>query len=185
MSDPGPAIELGGFSYRYPDAAGPALREIDLRIDAGEMVVLSGRSGSGKSTLLRAACGPDPAFPRWRCRRHSTDLRAWTCAEHGPADLGRLVGMVAQEPETQVVSATVAAEIELPLEIRGEPAAARARAVEEVSLALGIERILGRPTASLSGGELQRVALAAALVVTTTVDPPRRADLAARPGCGR
>ena len=163
MSDPGLAIELGGFSYRYPDAAGPALREIDLRIEAGEMVVLSGRSGSGKSTLLRAAAGLIPHFyggdVAGTARICDLDLR-----EHGPPDLGRLVGMVAQEPETQVVSATVRAEIELPLEIRGEPAAARARAVEEVSLALGIERILGRPTASLSGGELQRVALAAALV---------------------
>ena len=163
MSDRGPAIELGGFSYRYPDAAGPALREIDLRIEAGEMVVLSGRSGSGKSTLLRAAAGLIPHFyggdVAGTARICDLDLR-----EHGPADLGRLVGMVAQEPETQVVSATVRAEIELPLEIRGEPAAARARAVEEVSLALGIERILARPTASLSGGELQRVALAAALV---------------------
>ena len=72
--------------------------------------------------------------------------------------------MVAQEPETQVVSATVRGEIELPLEIRGEPDAARARAVEEVALALGIELLLDRPAASLSGGELQRVALAAALV---------------------
>jgi energy-coupling factor transport system ATP-binding protein len=163
MPERDPAIELRGFSYRYPGAPGPALREVDLRIDAGEMVVLSGRSGSGKTTLLRAAAGLIPHF-------HGGDVAgdATVCGlglrEHGPAELGAVVGMVAQEPETQVVCATVRAEIELPLEIRGEPAAARARAVEEVSLALGIERILERPTASLSGGELQRVALAAALV---------------------
>ena len=40
------AIELRGFSYRYPGAAGPALREVDLRIEAGEMVVLSGRTAT-------------------------------------------------------------------------------------------------------------------------------------------
>ena len=55
-------------------------------------------------------------------------------------------------------------ELELPLEIAGEPAASRARAVEEASLALGIAHLLGRSTQTLSGGELQRVALAAALV---------------------
>ena len=97
MSDPGPAIELGGFSYRYPDAAGPALREIDLRIEPGEMVVLSGRSGSGKSTLLRAAAGLIPHFyggdVAGTARIFELDLR-----EHGAADLGRFVGMVAQEP---------------------------------------------------------------------------------------
>src|SRR5688572_18775812 len=158
-----PALELRRFSYRYPGAAGPALREVDLRIEAGEMVLVSGRSGSGKSTLLRAASGLVPHF-------HGGDAAgaAWICgmdlAKSGPAELGRVVGMVAQEPETQVVSATVRAEIELPLEIRGEATAARARAVEEVALALGIEGLLDRPAASLSGGELQRVALAAALV---------------------
>jgi energy-coupling factor transport system ATP-binding protein len=160
---PEPAIELRGISYRYPGGAGPALRDVDLRVDAGEMVLVSGRSGSGKSTLLRLACGLVPHF-------HGGDVAgtARICgldlAEHGPAVLGPHVGMVAQEPETQVVSATVRAELELPLEIRGESRAARSRAVEEVALALGIERLLGRPTASLSGGELQRVGLAAALV---------------------
>ena len=82
---------------------------------------------------------------------------------HGPAELAEVVGLVAQEPETQVVSTTVRAEIELPLELRGVAPAARARAVEEVSLALAIDALLERTTDTLSGGELQRVALAAAL----------------------
>ena len=59
---------------------------------------------------------------------------------------------------------TVRAELALPLENQGESAAAVARGVEEVALALGIAHLLGRPTAELSGGELQRVALGAALV---------------------
>jgi energy-coupling factor transport system ATP-binding protein len=75
-----------------------------------------------------------------------------------------VVGYVAQDPETQIVSTTVAAEIELPLEMRGDAPASRARAVEEVALALAIPHLLGRTVDTLSGGELQRVALAAALV---------------------
>ena len=75
-----------------------------------------------------------------------------------------MVGYVAQDPETQVVSTTVAAEIELPLEMRGDPPTSRARAVEEVALALAIPHLLDRAVDTLSGGELQRVALAAALV---------------------
>ena len=82
---------------------------------------------------------------------------------HGPAELAAAVGLVAQEPETQVVSATVRAELELPLELRGMEPGARSRAVEEVALALGIDELLERTTDTLSGGELQRVALAAAL----------------------
>ncbi len=58
---------------------------------------------------------------------------------------------------------TVRAELALPLENQGEAPAAVARAVEEAALALGIAHLLDRPTAELSGGELQRVALGAAL----------------------
>jgi energy-coupling factor transporter ATP-binding protein EcfA2 len=125
--------------------------------------VLAGRSASGKSTLLRAACGLVPHFHggevsgRVAVAGHDT-------REAGPGDLAGAVGYVAQDPETQVVSTTVRAEIELPLELRGEPAATRARAVEEVGLALAIPHLLSRATDTLSGGELQRVALAAALV---------------------
>src|ERR1700759_1551478 len=82
----------------------------------------------------------------------------------GPGELAAVVGYLAQDPETQVVSTTVAAEIELPLEMRGDGPGDRARAVEEVALALAIPHLLGRAVDTLSGGELQRVALAAALV---------------------
>ena len=58
----------------------------------------------------------------------------------------------------------VRAELELPLEHRREPAAAMARAVEETALALGVGHLLERRTDTLSGGELQRVAIAAAMV---------------------
>ena len=75
-----------------------------------------------------------------------------------------MCGTVFQEPETQVVMGGVRAELSLPLEHRGESAAAVARAVEEVALALGVAHLLDRRTDTLSGGELQRVAIAAALV---------------------
>jgi energy-coupling factor transporter ATP-binding protein EcfA2 len=77
-------------------------------------------------------------------------------------------GTVFQEPETQVVMGGVRAELELPLEHRGEPAGAVARAVEETALGLGVGHLLDRRTDTLSGGELQRVAIAAAMVH----DPP-------------
>jgi energy-coupling factor transport system ATP-binding protein len=74
------------------------------------------------------------------------------------------VGTLFQDPESQVVMGTVRAELAFPLENRGEPEAAIARGVEEAALALGIGHLLDRSTATLSGGELQRVALGAALV---------------------
>jgi energy-coupling factor transport system ATP-binding protein len=83
--------------------------------------------------------------------------------EHGPGELAASVGTLLQDPETQIVMGTVRAEIAFPLENRGEPQAAVARGVEEAALALGVAALLDRPTHELSGGELQRVALAAAL----------------------
>jgi energy-coupling factor transport system ATP-binding protein len=159
---------MGAFSYRYPEATREALRSVDLELAAGELVVLAGRSGSGKSTLLRALCGLVPHYHGGEVSGTLTvcglDVR-----EHGPADLGGSVGFAGQDPETQVVSTTVRAELSLPLELRGEPANARARAIEEAALALGIGPLLDRTTDTLSGGELQRVALAATLVLRPQV----------------
>jgi energy-coupling factor transport system ATP-binding protein len=158
-----PLVRMESLRYRYPEAREDCLRGLDLEIEPGEMIVLAGRSGSGKTTLLRACCG---LVPRYHGGAVEGELRiaGLDARDHGPAELGGAVGMVAQDPETQVVSTTVRGELELPLEMRGEPAAATARAVEEVALALGIPQLLDRTVDTLSGGELQRVALAAALV---------------------
>jgi energy-coupling factor transport system ATP-binding protein len=159
-----PLARVSGLSYRYPGAQARALADVDLEVKAGELVVLAGRSASGKTTLLRALCGLVPHYHGGEVAG-AVEVAGLDAREHGPAELGGEVGLVAQDPETQVVSTTVRAELELPLEIRGEPMAARARAVEEVALALAIPHLLDRATDSLSGGELQRVALAAALVL--------------------
>lgn len=160
MADP--VLVARGLRYRYPSARSQALAGVELTIEPGELVVLCGLSGSGKTTLLRAAAGLVPHFHGGEVAGE-LEVAGLDVRGHGPAELAAAVGFVAQEPETQVVSTTVAAELELPLELRGVPPGARARAVEEVALALGIAELAERTTDSLSGGELQRVALAAAL----------------------
>ena len=158
-----PALAVEGLSYAYPHAAARALEDVSLEVAPGEFVLLAGRSASGKSTLLKAACGLVPHFHGGEIEGEVrvADLDALAT---GPGELAAAVGYLAQDPETQVVSTTVAAEIELPLEMRGDAPTDRARAVEEVALALAIPHLLDRATDTLSGGELQRVALAAALV---------------------
>ncbi len=164
MTEPSTLIRMEAFTYSYPDAAEPALRELEFELAEGEFAILAGRSGCGKSTLLRAGCGLVPYYHGGEVAG-TLEVCGLDVREHGPAELGGLVGLVGQDPETQVVSATVRGELELPLELRGEPQAARARAIEEVTLALAIAHLIDRPTDTLSGGELQRVALAAALVL--------------------
>jgi energy-coupling factor transporter ATP-binding protein EcfA2 len=158
-----PALAVERLTYSYPRAATPALVDVSLAVAPGEFVLLAGRSASGKSTLLRAACGLVPHFHGGEVEGR-VEVAGLDAIAVGPSELAAAVGYVAQDPETQVVSTTVAAEIELPLEMRGDGPGDRARAVEEVALALAIPHLLGRAVDTLSGGELQRVALAAALV---------------------
>jgi energy-coupling factor transporter ATP-binding protein EcfA2 len=155
-------LVLDNVTYAYPGVERPALRDVSLAVEPGEFVVLAGLSASGKSTLLRAASGLVPHFHGGvfggRAVVGGLDTR-----EHAPAAIAAVAGTLFQDPETQVVLGTVRHELAFPLENRGEGAAAVARGVEEVALALGIEALLDRSTAELSGGELQRVALGAAL----------------------
>jgi energy-coupling factor transport system ATP-binding protein len=157
-----PILEFDRVTYTYAGAAAPSLRDVSLQVDEGELVVLAGRSAGGKSTMLRAAGGLVPHFHGGEfggtVRVGGLDTR-----EHGPADIARVAGSLFQDPESQVVLTTVRAELAFPLENRGHGPAAVARGVEEAALALGIAHLLDRATTELSGGELQRVALGAAL----------------------
>jgi energy-coupling factor transport system ATP-binding protein len=160
---PEPVAGARGFSYRYAEATAPALRSLDLDIESGSFTVVAGASGSGKSTLLRALCGLVPHFHGGEASGELV-VGGMSVREHGPGDLAAVCGTVFQDPETQVVMSGVGSELALPLEQRGESPAAVARAVEETALALGVAHLLDRRTDTLSGGELQRVAVAAALV---------------------
>jgi energy-coupling factor transport system ATP-binding protein len=164
---PEPLVVADRFGYRYAESSEPSLRDITLTLEPGTFTVLAGVSGSGKSTLLRALCGLVPHFHGGEATGDLT-VGGLDVREHGPGELAAVCGTVFQEPETQVVMSGVRAELELPLEHRGEPAGAVARAVEETALGLGVAHLLDRRSDTLSGGELQRVAIAAAMVH----DPP-------------
>jgi len=155
-------VSLEGVRYAYPGEGRPALDDVSLEFEPGELVVIAGGSGSGKSTLLRAVSGLVPHFHggtfAGRVLVGDLDSRS-----SGPGELAASVGTLFQDPETQVVMGTVRGELAFPLENRGWGAAEVARSVEEAALALGIDGLLDRSTASLSGGELQRVALGATL----------------------
>jgi len=157
-----PIARARGFSYSYPTRE-PSLADISFALEPGSFTVLAGVSGSGKSTLLRALCGLVPHFHGGEARGE-LDVGGLDVREHGPGELAAVCGTVFQEPESQVVLGRVRAELELPLEHRGQAPASVARAVEETALSLGVAHLLARRTETLSGGELQRVALAAAMV---------------------
>ena len=152
----------GGFTYRYPGRGRARASRARPRARPGR--VRRPRRALGLAASRRC-CAPAAGWcrtttaARWRASSRSA---ASTSASTGPPSSAASVGLVAQDPETQVVSATVRGELELPLELRGEPPAARARAVEEVDAGAGDRRTCstGRPTrspaASCSGSRWPR-----------------------------
>ncbi|MGI9557877.1 MAG: ATP-binding cassette domain-containing protein, partial [Solirubrobacterales bacterium] len=188
----GAVLRMERLSYRYPESASSALEEVSLDVRAGELVVVAGDSGSGKSTLLRAACGLVPHF-HGGVIDGSVRVGGRAVRSHPPALLASHAGYVAQDPETQVVSAVAGSEVEMPLLARGGANGATAVRVAELAAELGVSALLERTTDTLSAGELQRVAIAAALACdpslllldepTSQLDPDAAAalvDLVAR-----
>jgi energy-coupling factor transport system ATP-binding protein len=155
-------IELSHVSYSYPGAAAPALRDLSLRIDEGEFLLVCGPSGAGKSTFLRLLNG---LVPHFYGGRFAGSVRLWgrDTLAHQPRDLADLVGFVFQDPEGQFVVDIVEDEIVFGMENLGLAQPIMRRRVEEVLDQLGIAHLRRQRISTLSGGEKQRVAIAAAL----------------------
>jgi len=181
-----PAIELREVRFRYPRTEEPALRGVDLRIEAGELVGVIGGTGSGRSTLALVMSGQIPSFVEGRFEGEALIFGRSTRGRRG-AELAEEVGILYQDPESQLYGLTVEEEVTVGLENRGlEPEEIRARvawALEVVGLAGSEER----SPYDLSGGEKQRAVLAGVLALrprilvldqpTAALDPLTRNQL--------
>ncbi len=161
-------ISFAHVSYTYPGAKRPALHNISLELPAGEFVLVAGESGAGKSTLLRCLNGLVPHFTggviSGAIRVNGLDPVAAS-----PQIMSRHVGFVFQNPESQFVMDRVEDEIAFALENAAiAPQEMRVRVEETLDL-LDLAPLRDRPLATLSGGEQQRVAIAAALALRPAI----------------
>ncbi|TFG33674.1 ATP-binding cassette domain-containing protein [Candidatus Thorarchaeota archaeon] len=159
-----PLVEIKDFSFKYYGADCLALKKIDLTIDEGEYVVITGPSGCGKTTLCRTINALVPQFHRGYIAGNVI-VEGMNTREHNVAEYASFVGMVFQQPENQLVTLNVEKEIAFGPENLGvEPKEVRRR-VEELIDLLDLEHLRGKHPHEMSGGEQQRVAIAATLAL--------------------
>jgi len=157
-------IRLREFSFTYNGAEKPALENINLTIEDGQFVLLTGASGGGKSTLCRCFNGLVPHFYGGRISGQA-EVQGMDILKHPPRELAARVGMVFQDPENQMVTTDVEREIAFGLENLGYPRNLIARRIEEALDATGIASLRFARHNELSGGEKQKVAIASVLAL--------------------
>jgi len=157
-------IEIKNLNYYYPEIDKPALSSVDLEISEGEFIIVVGNSGSGKSTLLRTISGLIPGFYNGTLDGEiyidGVELRQLSRRQ-----LVQEVGIVFQNPESQLVMMSVEQEIAFGLENLGLPDKLMKRRIMEMSSSLGMSSYLNRFVSELSGGQKQKTALAGVLAM--------------------
>lgn len=156
-------LKIDNLSYRYPSRKQFTLKNINLTLADGEMMLLAGRSGCGKSTLIKAVSGLLGSEERGELQGaiylQGEDISKWP-----PEKTGQLVGTVYQSPDDQLFAMTVADEVGFALENQGEEPEIIARKVSETLQLVGLGGFEDYSIHKLSGGQRQRLALASILV---------------------
>ena len=159
-----PALCFQGVTFRYTDDTPSAVSELDLAVLPGEVVALVGGNGSGKSTLARLANGLlTPKHGKVSVGGLSTGEPAHRWEIHA------LVGLLFQDPEDQIVGASVEDDIAFGLENVGVSREDMLRRVAQVLSVVGLEGEEATEPHLLSGGQKQRLALAGVLVLEPSV----------------
>lgn len=162
MAASSPRLRVRALECRYRGAPGPALAGVDLDLEAGQITLLAGSGAAGKTTLLRCLNGLIPRSYRAEVSGR-IELLGRDSANLSLAEIGSSVGTLLQDPARGIVGFDVGRELAFGPENRGLPAGQVERAVASAAARCGIEHLLQREVAELSGGELQKVALAGLL----------------------
>lgn len=153
-------LTLEDVSYAYEDQP-PALRQVTVSVSPGERIAVLGSNGAGKSTFF-LCCNGVLQPQEGRICLHGQEVG------RGKKDLNRLrqqVGVVFQDPNQQLIGATVEEEVSFgPMNLSLAPGEV-ARRVEDAMAQMGLEELRERPPHTLSGGEKRRLSIADVLAM--------------------
>lgn len=161
-------IEIKDLSFRYFDSGRDILRNINLSVGEGEIILIAGHSGSGKSTLLRAINGLIP-------HQHAGEYRGeaivdgMTVSGSSMSQLATKVGYIFQNPENQIFMFSVERDIAFGLENLGISRQEIRERVDWAMDLLEIRHLASRAPHELSDGQKQRVAIAGVLAMRPSI----------------
>jgi energy-coupling factor transporter ATP-binding protein EcfA2 len=161
-------IEVKGLSYSYPESAVPTLANVNLKVEQCEFVLMSGPSGCGKTTFCRCLNGLIPASYGGTFEGTVT-VDGLSTTEHPVYEISQRVGLVFQNPENELFCTSVEREVAFGLENLALPRDEIRSRVEEALSLVGILQLKEKSPEELSGGEQQKVAIAALLAMKPKV----------------
>ena len=179
-------VALSGVTYTYEGESAPVLRDIALTVTSGEFVLILGPSGCGKSTFLYLLNGSVPHILNGALEGAAT-ICGKSVAETKVAEFATDVGMVFQDPEAQIINTRVRDEVCFGLENLCRPVNEIVARQTEALRLVGLTEFGDRSIFELSGGEKQRVSIAAVLAArprllvldepTANLDPAGMAEV--------
>ena len=161
-------ITIQDLTFTYKDETKPALQEIRLTVPEGGFLGVIGPAGAGKTPLARAITGMIPHhYPG--DFYGSVAVNGLDTVDTSILDISRLVGMVFQDVDSQIISPLVEDEILYGLENFGVPREEIPQRMEEALQKVGIAELKDRMVTSLSGGQRQKVAIASIIALKPRV----------------
>lgn len=168
MTQTNPIIELRDVSFSYGEGTRAALDHVSLSISEGDFVGVIGPSGAGKSTLAAVMSGAIPHHFTGQLYGATLIDGKDTC-EVTLTDISRIVGSVLQDIDAQMVASVVEDEMLFGLENFGVPHDQIEERISQTLATVGISDLREREIATLSGGQKQKVAIAAILALAPRV----------------
>ena len=157
-------IETKNLTYTYPGGTKPSISDVSINVEKGEFVLITGPSGCGKTTLCRCFNGLIPHFYQGELKGEIT-VAGMNTNTHQTHTMAKSVGLVFQNPENQLFALSIEKDVAFGLENLGMPREEMRKRVEWALKLTDIYDLRERSPHEVSGGQQQRIAIAAVLAM--------------------